>query len=185
MDWLGKMLGGSSGLAIAAGLAGMAMGAALAGIWNQATAAGHYEQIAADSVKAQASSADSLVVLVQNAGRREMNYLYRAEADRQQCTEAIKTFREWETLSAEAKATQSKRAAELEARLRALSDQYANLVKSYESADKTTTGWLNSPMPSELCLVRYGKACRADPFAAAGYPDPPPREGAVADPPGR
>lgn len=179
MEFFAKLLGGSSGLAIGAGLAGVALGMWIGGMGQ----ASELKSIAKEGAKAQASSADSLVVLVQNAGRREMNYLYRAEADRRQCTEAIATFRDWEKLSAEAKAKQSSRAAELEARLRALSDQYANLVRSYESADKTTASWLNGAVPPDLCIVRYGAACRTDPFAAAGYPDPPAREGAVAGTP--
>lgn len=185
MDAIKSFFGGTPALLVSALIAGMALGGWLSGIWKDADSAGHYKHIAEDSAKAQASSADSLVVLVQNAGRREMNLVWRAEADRQQCTAAIETFRQWETLSAEAKAAQSKRTMELEARLKALSEQYAKLVKSYEGADRTTTGWLNSDVPMDLCIVRYGAACRADPFAAAGYPEPPAREGAVAGPPRR
>jgi len=185
MDWIKSFFGGNGGMMLAAVLFGAALGAWGVGFWKDAASSGEYRALAAKSAEAQKASADSLVVLVQNAGRREMNLTWRAEADRQACFETIETFRGWEALSAEAKATQSARTAQLEARLKALSDQYAKLVKSYEGADKTTTDWLNSRMPDDLCIVRYGAACRADPFAAAGYPEPPAREGAVAGPPRR
>lgn len=178
-----EFLGGTPALLIGAVLGGMALGGFVTNWWQKGQAASRYEQLAADGAKAMDEMAGANVTLIANAGRREMNLLWEREAERGQCRATIETFQKWETLSAEAKASASKSAAKLSAELASLSLKYQELLKSYESADKTTVGWLRQPIPADLCGVRYGpEACRADPFAAAGYPKPADRPEAVAQP---
>jgi hypothetical protein len=175
-----KFLGGSGGLLLGGGLAGVLLGLWLGGLMTN----GQFQSLAERQARSADEVAGAMVVLVQNAGRREMNYLYRHEAERRQFAEAIETFRKWDELSAEARTAALARNARLTAEQRALSAKYEELVKSYESADASVTGWLRAGLPPDLCIVRYGaEACRADPFAAAGYPAPPDRAGAVAEPP--
>lgn len=175
-----KFLGGSGGLLLGGAAGGLALGLWLGGMQN----AGKFEALAQSQAKSADEIAGALVVLVQNAGRREMNYLYRMEAERAQFGEALETFRKWDQLSIDARAAANARGAKLSADLNALSAEYSNLVKSYEAADATAAGWLRAGLPPDLCIVRYGaEACRADPFAAAGYPAPPDRAGPVAEPP--
>ena len=175
-----SFLGGNGGLLIGAGVAGLALGLWLGGLQQ----AGKFEALAASQARSSDEIAGAMVVLVQNAGRREMNYLYSHEAERRQFSEAMAAFQKWDQLSADARAAANARGAKLAADLAAMSSKYDQLVKSYESADATVTGWLRAGLPSDLCIVRYGaEACRADPFAAAGYPAPPDRAGAVVKPP--
>lgn len=167
--------GGTPALLIATGLGGMAAGAFLSGVWNDATAGREYKRVAQQS-------SDAIVTILQNAGRREMNYLFRAEADRAQCTATVETFNHWDELSAEAKAAAQRSAKKLAQDLGALSARYDELVKSYETADRRVGGWYGADLPRDVCGVRYGEACGSDPLAAAGYPDPPDRPPALAKP---
>lgn len=177
-------LTGKTWLLLAIGLIAFAAGLYVGDMRGDAGRAGKMESIASDQAKTSLVQNKALVTLVQNAGRREMNYLWREQAERAQFVETVETFQKWDQLGTEAKTAANARAAKLKGDLQAQSAKYDNLVKSYEGADKNTTSWLNTDLPDGFKCVRYADAgCSADYFAAAGYPAPPDHPPAVGQPP--
>lgn len=183
MSWLSgaaSLVTGQGGAyLIVAGVA-FALGAYAGDLRGDAGHAADWEKATKQASAADMAQAKVLVSVVQNAGRREMNYLWNAQAERNQCVENIETFQKWDAMSVEARAAANARASRLRAELNAQSAKYEELKQTYETADKTTVEWLNGLLPDGVRCVRYDDAgCKADPFAAAGYPKPPDRAGAV------
>lgn len=177
-------LGGKGGMAVVWIALGAAAGAFLMDLRNDAAAAGEWEKVAREGIATFEANSKRLGQLVKQQGNREMNYAWQAEAQRQQCALTVETFRRWDTLGVEEKKAARAQADRLAADLKTISGNYEELVKGLEGGDATLTQWLNTDLPADLKCMRYGaKGCSADPYARAGYPAPPGRPPAVAEPP--
>lgn len=168
---------GKAGLLIIIFLAGMGAGAWGIGFVRNAGDASALRKVGIAQAKA-------MIAVVQQSGQREMNYALNAGAERSQAADTVKILQDAMHGSAEAQAAADARAIRLQADIKAKSAQYAKLLEATAHADATAKSWLDSDLPADVSCVRYNDAgCKADRFAKAGYPAPPDRPGAVAQPP--
>lgn len=168
---------GKAGMFVVIFLVGMGAGAWSIGFMKDAGDAGALRKTGIAQSKA-------MIAIVQQSGQREMNYALNSNAERSQAAETVKILQDAMHGTAEAQAAADIRATRLQADLKAKSAQYAKLLEATAHADATARSWLDSDLPADVSCVRYNDAgCKADRFAKAGYPAPPDRPGAVAQPP--
>lgn len=179
-----KLFAGGTGTYLIVLLVGIGLGFWWSGPLGDILHAQDYKALASDAVKTAGVQSRTMVSTVQNCGRRQMNDLWLAQAERARCDDLIETFRGWDAMDASARSAARKRADQLQADLAAQAAKYQQLVKSYEDADATTSRWLSTELPRSVSCLRYPDAgCAADGFAAAGYPAPASDPKAVAQPP--
>lgn len=186
-----KFVTGKGGVYLVVLLVGAMLGWMGAGLWAKFGLADSYKALAEKAVKAEQETAKSLdvhghalVSLVQNGGRREMQYAWRMEAERGMFSASLEAFRNWDKLSTTARAAALKDGAQLEASVASWRSEYEALKASLEKADANTLAMLKADLPASIKCVRYADpGCKADGFAAAGYPAPPDRTPALAQPP--
>lgn len=182
MKGLMGLLGGGGWIYAAVFGVGATVGGWGGAMWANA----QFRELAERVVDGRGRMAGAIITLVQNGGRREMNMLWNQQAERAACASTIETFQDWDVMSAAEKQAARTRAERLQDELATRSTQYDQLKASYEKADATVTDWLNTRLPDDLCIVRYGAdACRADPIAAAGFPAAERHPEPLAEPSGR